>query len=397
VPSVTVAVGIDVGNNDSYFKFNLDYMTFYNLVRLQDNGDNRNAYRTVRNYTAAHQNAFFDIIDRALNGPETARDAETRTLLDQWLQRPRRDMIVDLSKTVAVCGSAACQPVPVPLRPPTDFLWQRSPFQLSGGLYGTIEGAGIDYILPYWMARYYGVIAADSTRVQSAAAPSAGLAPGSLASIFGSNLAAAETSAATQPLPADLGGVSVSITDAAGKQLSAPLLYVAPGQINLLIPDGAAAGSATFVVNTGSGTQSFTANIQTVAPALFSMSGTGSGVAAATAISVQVANPALQSPVPVFQCSGSTCVAVPINLGVDTPIYVTFYGTGIRNSSSLANVKVTIKGVSVPVQYAGASPNFAGLDQVNVLLDLSLRGSGESNVVLSVDGQTSNTVTINVQ
>jgi hypothetical protein len=39
----------------------------------------------------------------------------------------------------------------------TDFLWQRSPFQLVGGGIGNIETAGIDYILPYWMARYYGV------------------------------------------------------------------------------------------------------------------------------------------------------------------------------------------------------------------------------------------------
>ncbi|WP_321475450.1 hypothetical protein [uncultured Paludibaculum sp.] len=51
-----------------------------------------------------------------------------------------------------------CEVVPVPERPATDFLWQRSPFRLYGGLYGTIEGAGIDYILPYWMGRYYGVL-----------------------------------------------------------------------------------------------------------------------------------------------------------------------------------------------------------------------------------------------
>ena len=132
-------------------------------------------------------------------------------------------------------------------------------------------------------------------------------------------------------------------------------------------------------------------------PTLFAMNGAGSGVAAATAISVQAAAPQLQSPVPVFQCTNSVCTSVPINLGVDTPIYVTFYGTGIRNRSSLANVAVTINGVSVPVLYAGPSPNYTGLDQVNVGLLLSLRGSGESNVVLTVDGQTSNTVTINIQ
>jgi hypothetical protein len=62
---------------------------------------------------------------------------------------------VDASKVVPVCGQEACQPVPVPCRPPTDFLWQRNPFQLSGGGKGVVESAGVDYLLPYWMARYY--------------------------------------------------------------------------------------------------------------------------------------------------------------------------------------------------------------------------------------------------
>jgi len=49
----------------------------------------------------------------------------------------------------------------VPERPTTDFLWQRSPFLLYGGGDGTIEYPGIDYILPYWMARHYGVVSPD--------------------------------------------------------------------------------------------------------------------------------------------------------------------------------------------------------------------------------------------
>jgi uncharacterized protein (TIGR03437 family) len=88
---------------------------------------------------------------------------------------------------------------------------------------------------------------------------------------------------------------------------------------------------------------------------------------------------------------------VPIALGVDTPVYVSFFGTGIRNRSSLANVAVTINGIGVPVLYAGPAPGFTGLDQVNTGLVLNLRGSGESKVVLTVDGQAANTVTINVQ
>ena len=88
---------------------------------------------------------------------------------------------------------------------------------------------------------------------------------------------------------------------------------------------------------------------------------------------------------------------MPIDLGVDRPVYVSFYGTGIRNRTSLANVTLTINGVSAPVLYAGPAPNYSGLDQVNVGLPLVLRGSGEVNVVLTVDGQASNVVTINVR
>ncbi len=120
-------------------------------------------------------------------------------------------------------------------------------------------------------------------------------------------------------------------------------------------------------------------------------------MAAATAIRTQAGAKGLQAPVPVFQCDASGCVAVPIDLGIDTPVYLSLYGTGIRNRSSLSNVTVTINDVNVPVLYAGPQPEFAGLDQVNVALTLDLRGTGESNVVLVVDGQTSNPVMVNVR
>ena len=382
VLSVDTGARVDVQSNSSYFKFNLDYMSFYNLVRLQNNSDNQAAYRIVRAYTASHQNAFFDMVDAALEGANASRDAEMRSLLDQWLQRPKRETYVDLSHTVPVCGSEACQPIPVLLRPTVEFLWQVSPFQLAGGGDGTIEGSGIDYILPYWMGRYYGAIAGGA--VQSAAAPSGAVAPDSLASLYGANLAPGVAQASAQPLPLALGGVTLSVTDAAGVERAAPLLYVSPGQINFLVPDGTAPGLATLAV-TG---QTFTAAVQPVAPTLFSMNGTGSGVAAATAIRVQAGAPALQTPVP---------VSAPIVLGVDTPVYVSFFGTGIRNRSSLANVAMTINGIGVPVLYAGPAPGYTGLDQVNAALVLNLRGSGESNVVLTVDGLAANTVTIDVQ
>ncbi len=396
--AVLAPISVDVSSDSSYFKFNLDYISFYNLIRLETSSASsiyQGAYSVLRGFTAGDQNAFFDIIDRGLNGANPARDAETAALLNEWLQRSRRDPTVNLNGVVPVCGSQSCNPIPDALRPPDDFLWQESPYQLTGGGSSIIETAGIDYILPYWMARYYGVVSPIS--VQSAAAPNAAVTPQSIASIYGTNLAAGTQQAGVQPPPLSLGGVTVTVTDSAATARIAPLMYVSASQINFVVPDGTAAGTAQFAIANGSAAPlTTTGPVQSVAPTLFSMSGDGKGVAAATAIQVQASNPQLQSPVAVFECSASGCVSTPIALGVDTPIVVALYGTGIRNRSSLSNVSVTINGVSAPVQYAGAQPSYEGLDQVNVTLPLSIRGSGEVNVVMTVDGQTSNIVTINV-
>jgi hypothetical protein len=150
-------------DRSSYFKFNLDAINLYDLIRLERSSallaNYRNAYGYFRDAIKNHLNAHFNMIDRGINGPDATRDSQTVVILNQWLQRPRRDVFVDLRGQFPSCGSSdqACNPLPVALRVPTDFLWQRSPFQLFGGGSGLIESAGIDYILPYWMARFYGV------------------------------------------------------------------------------------------------------------------------------------------------------------------------------------------------------------------------------------------------
>ncbi|HKF55499.1 MAG TPA: hypothetical protein VKJ45_08655 [Blastocatellia bacterium] len=164
--SLEVLVPIAIESLDdygSYFKFNLDEINLYNLIRLEDIKRNRKrymkAYRILRSTIANHGNAHFNVIDRALTGPDSTRDAEIVSELDDWLTRPRRDVFVDNRGKFPACGgNRACDPLPVAVRVPTDFLWQRNPFDLSGGGAGTIESAGIDYVLPYWMARFYGVL-----------------------------------------------------------------------------------------------------------------------------------------------------------------------------------------------------------------------------------------------
>jgi uncharacterized protein (TIGR03437 family) len=47
--------------------------------------------------------------------------------------------------------------------------------------------------------------------------------------------------------------------------------------------------------------------------------------------------------------------------------------------------------------FAGAQGGFVGLDQANILIPSSLAGRGEVNVVLTVEGKSSNPVAINIR
>src|SRR5579872_3490689 len=357
-PFAVLPIGIDVLSDSSYFKFNLDTINLYSLIHLGGTpvtGTYQTAYNVLRRHTDNQLNAFFNMIDAALNGPNAARDAETRTLLDQWLQRSRRDISVDDTGKYPACGNQACQPIPVPDRPTTDFLWQRSPYQLANtGGGGVIEGAGLDYILPYWMARYYGVIAPDNLREGSAASYAPTLAPDGIAAVFGLALPSAD-------------GVTAVVKDSAAVARPAPVFFASTGQVNLQVPAGTALGIASVTIHSPAAADKvISAVIEKVAPGLFTADASGHGVAAATA------NGAL-----IFSCNTAGCVSVPIDLSSAAPVYLSLYGTGIRHVTSLANVICTIGGVNAPVLFAGAQGQYPGLDQVNVQVPLVLRGVGE--------------------
>jgi uncharacterized protein (TIGR03437 family) len=226
------------------------------------------------------------------------------------------------------------------------------------------------------------------------------LAPESLATALGDNLSS-RTEIGTAPYPTALGGVSLTVVDSAGTQRRAQLLYVSPSQINYLVPAGTTAGTATMKIadSTGAG-QSSTSQIQAVAPGLFTANEDGKGVVAATAY--RLVDLQIPGPVRVYQCldAPGSCVSVPIDTGLDAPVFLTLYMTGLRGRLSDSALTVTIGGQSIPVRSISSlddSDPLAGIDQVLVGLPLSLRGSGESNLVISVDGTTSNAGTINIQ
>ena len=216
----------------------------------------------------------------------------------------------------------------------------------------------------------------------------------SIVSVFGVGLSFAIEGATTLPLPTELAGVIVEITDSQGVTRQAALFAVRASQINCLIPADTALGPATLTVHNGNGAASTTEiEVVAVAPGLFSLAGSGEGLAAATAFRRDADG--ADTPLPVFDAGQVPFQAVPIDLGSDTDLVVlSLFGTGIRGSQDL--IEVTIGGESAQVLGFAPSVQFEGLDQVNVLIPRSLIGRGEVDVQMTVDGQTLNVVTITI-
>jgi uncharacterized protein (TIGR03437 family) len=166
-------------------------------------------------------------------------------------------------------------------------------------------------------------------------------------------------------------------------------------QVNFFVPATVAPGIATVTV----GQQSGGVLVDAVAPGLYSANSTGSGVAAAGA-ALYSADGKTITPQNVATCpnGGGSCVASPLSLGDSTDrLVLTLYGTGISGFSSMANVTARIGSVFPQILYADPQGQYPGLDQVNLIVPRALAGAGEVPVILTIDGQTANVVTLSVK
>jgi uncharacterized protein (TIGR03437 family) len=209
------------------------------------------------------------------------------------------------------------------------------------------------------------------------------IAPDSIASVFGSHLAVAS----------NLAGTTVSVKDSAGTiRNSGTLFFVSAGQVNFQVPPSTASGMATVTVTAADETvSSGTVQIANVAPGMFAAN--ASGLYAGNILRVKADG--TQTTEQNYQLDASqNVIPLPINLGSDQ-IFLILYGTGVKHAGK---VTATVGGQSVPVAFAGAQGTFVGEDQVNIgPLPLSLAGTGLANIVITADGQTTNTVNLTIQ
>jgi uncharacterized protein (TIGR03437 family) len=224
------------------------------------------------------------------------------------------------------------------------------------------------------------------TSVSSASFEIAPIAPESIVAAFGSSLATRVEVAGSVPLPTSLAGTTVKVKDSAGAERLAQLFFVAPTQVNYLVPVGTANGAATITITSGDGVVSTgTAQIARVAPGLFTANASGQGVAAAVAVRVKPDGSQTTEPVMRFDQAQNRFVTAPIDLGPEgEQVFLILFGTGIRGRSESSPVVARIGGVDAEVLFAGPQGGFVGLDQINLRLPRSLAGRGRVNLAISI-------------
>ncbi len=200
------------------------------------------------------------------------------------------------------------------------------------------------------------------------------VATGSLATLFGENLAAGVASASALPLPMTLGGTSVEI---GGEP--AFLVYASPRQINLVMPR-APADPSVVVTRNGVRSSPLSAQLSLYAPGLFTLEGTGRGPAAA------------------LHADGRLITAQdPARRGETIMLFVT--GIGVRNPMMRLPEflpVVRIGGVSGEVSYYGTAPGFPGLEQINVTVPAEAPLGPDVPIEWQIASFRSNTATLAV-
>jgi uncharacterized protein (TIGR03437 family) len=234
-------------------------------------------------------------------------------------------------------------------------------------------------------------------------APGQPVSPGALVSIFGKGLVSKLASSDTIPLSSSLSGVTVTFADLP----PAPLLNVIPGapgaddQINAQVPwnIGSGSGVVNVMVTNANGTSMPVAvKFAPSMPGIFVADLGGQMNAAATILSdgafpwrlglVPGSHPAKAGDILVIYATGLGAVDhQPVEGGIPS-----------QTTRTIATPTVLIGGISGKVDFSGLSPQFVGVNQLNVEVPTGVKPGNAVPLQIEVNGVTStNTVVIAIQ
>jgi uncharacterized protein (TIGR03437 family) len=224
-----------------------------------------------------------------------------------------------------------------------------------------------------------------ATTVSAASFDGKTLASQAIVAAFGPALATTTQSARALPLPSELGGTTVRVTDNQGATRNAPLFFVSPQQVNYQLPAGTAPGLATVqIVNSDARLATGVSQINAASPGFFTFDQNGRGAA--------VALDAFTFALPPFNARRAN----------GEPNVIAFYATGLgadvtdADGNAADSVRVVIGESAATVLYAGRAPGLVGANQLNVQLPANIT-AGVHTVTMQRNGVNSNVVTIAIR
>jgi uncharacterized protein (TIGR03437 family) len=203
-----------------------------------------------------------------------------------------------------------------------------------------------------------------------------GLASGMLASVYGTELSIDTQAAGKIPLPLTIAGVSAVVNG-----ISAPLLYVSPGQVNIQIPYEAGSGPAVLGINNNGKVAFYAIDIDTAAPSLWS---------AFVNTGFVVVGCAKPGDVLVTYMTGDGDLSIYVPTG-NVPVSGT---PASRFPRTRLPVTVTVGGVPAAVAFSG-NVSFVGVSQLNFTVPDNAP-LGVQPVVVTVGGVASKPVDLTI-
>lgn len=207
------------------------------------------------------------------------------------------------------------------------------------------------------------------------------IAPGSIISIYGTNLAGNTRTATSLPLPIQLVDTTVFMAG-----LPLPLFYASDKQVNAQVPFTIAPNATYQLVVTRGNTLSLPVGVDVAPsqPAVF----TDTSVAANQGVIVVVRGKEQFEAKPASPASpGDTIMIFCAGLGVVNPPVA---AGALANGQPTVNVPmVTIGGLNAAVNFSGLAPGYVGLYQINAVVPQGVPSGNAVPVTINIAGQIS--------